>query len=129
VVDEPAVAESLAAKLRPTYEARAVSSAAAALAVDEPVAALVLDRRVPDADAEDIVADVCEDTNDCALVVTTTVDQELNILDAAFDDFPSKPIDRETMVATLDQHIDSEASDPRLDELFETLSDIETLEA
>jgi DNA-binding response OmpR family regulator len=58
----------------------------------------------------------------------TAVDPDLNILEMEFDDYLQKPVDQETLLATLDQHLDSADGDDRLDEFFEITSKLSVLE-
>jgi len=131
VDDEEAVADVLALKIREHYETRVVYGGEAALdAMDETIDAVLLDRRMPDVHGDDVLSEIREQGYDCAVIMTTAVDPDLNILEMDFDDYLSKPIETETLLTALDQQIDTRASsDPRLEEFFSLVSKLEVLES
>ena len=130
VDDEEGVADVLALRIQDRYDTRVAYGGREALsAVDDEVDAVLLDRRMPDIHGDDVLAEIRDRGHDCVVVMTTAVDPDLNILEMDFDDYLSKPIERETLLETLDRHLNSqEAGDPRLEEFFSTVSKIEVLE-
>jgi DNA-binding response OmpR family regulator len=131
VDDETEVADVLALKIRERYETRVAYGGRGALdAMDEAVDAVLLDRRMPDVHGDDVLAEIRDRGYDCVVVMTTAVDPDLNILEMDFDDYLSKPIETETLLATLDQQLDSRrSSDPKLEEFFSVVSKLEVLES
>jgi DNA-binding response OmpR family regulator len=93
------------------------------------VDAVLLDRRMPDLHGDDVLEELRGQGYDCPVIMITAVDPDLNILDMDFDDYLTKPVERETLLSTLDQHLTSRTGDPRLEELFATLSKVDVLEA
>jgi DNA-binding response OmpR family regulator len=131
VDDETEVADVLALKIRERYETRVAYGGREALeSMDETVDAVLLDRRMPDVHGDEVLAEIRDRGYDCVVVMTTAVDPDLNILEMDFDDYLSKPIETETLLATLDQQLDSRrSSDPKLEEFFSVVSKLEVLES
>jgi len=121
----------LALKIRERYETRVAYGGREALeSMDETVDAVLLDRRMPDVHGDEVLAEIRDRGYDCVVVMTTAVDPDLNILEMDFDDYLSKPIETETLLATLDQQLDSRrSSDPKLEEFFSVVSKLEVLES
>ena len=130
VDDEEGVADVLALKLGEEYETRTAYGGVEALEeMDASVDAVLLDRRMPDVHGDEVLATIREEGYDCVVVMTTAVDPDLNILEMDFDDYLCKPIDSDTLLSTLDQHLDTRSSgDQRLEEFFSVVSKIEVLE-
>lgn len=129
VDDEEDVAEAYALKLRDKYDTEIANGGEEALEkIDDHIAAVMLDRRMPDIHGDDVLAEFRDDGYDCPVIMVTAVDPDLNILEMEFDDYLCKPVDKETLLSTLDQHIDGPGSDPRLEEFFSLLSKLSVLE-
>ncbi len=133
VDDEESVADTYALRLRGEYETRvAYGGEEAVERMDEDVDAVLLDRRMPDLHGDDVLAAIREEGYDCVVVMTTAVDPELNILEMDFDDYLCKPIFQETLLSTLDQHLDTAGGgtrqDPTLSEFFAIVSKLSVLE-
>ena len=130
VDDEEAVADTYALRLESRYETRVAYGGEEALAaVDEDVDAVLLDRRMPDIHGDDVLAEIRDRGLDCKVIMATAVDPDLNILEMDFDDYLCKPIFQETLLDTLDQHIDrSSGGEQELDEFFSIVSKLSVLE-
>ncbi len=130
VDDEEDVAEAYALKLRDRYEIELAYGGEQALEkAGDHVTAVLLDRRMPDVHGDDVLVELRERGYDFPIIMVTAVDPDLNILEMDFDDYLCKPVDKETLLSTLDQHIDAPGSDPRLEEFFQLLSKLSVLEA
>jgi len=131
VDDEEGVADAYALQVQESYETRVAYGGREALeAMDESVDAVLLDRRMPDLHGDDVLARIREEGYDCAVIMTTAVDPDLDILAMDFDDYLCKPVGRDTLLETLDRHVETEGShDPRLEEFFTVVSKREVLEA
>ncbi|GGN93304.1 MULTISPECIES: HalX domain-containing protein [Haloarcula] len=130
VDDEHDIADTQALRLRERYETSVAYGGEAALELAGPdVDAILLDRRMPDVHGDEVLDRLRERGYEGAIIMLTAVDPDLNILEMAFDDYLRKPVDRETLLSTLDQHLDSPGEDERLDEFFEITSKIAVLEA
>lgn len=130
VDDEEDVADTYALRLQGEYETRIAYGGADALEqIDDDVDAVLLDRRMPDVHGDDVLAEIRDRGYDCVVIMSTAVDPDLNILEMDFDDYLCKPIFRETLLDTLDQHLDrpgQESSD--IDEFFSLVSKIDVLQ-
>jgi DNA-binding response OmpR family regulator len=131
VDDEESVADTYALHLQSAYETRTAYGGEEALEViDGEVDAVLLDRRMPDLSGDEVLERIREAGYDCTVVMITAVDADLNILEMDFDDYLSKPITRETLLETLDQHLAREdRENERLDEFFRLVSKLSVLEA
>jgi len=130
VDDEHDVAETQALRIEATYETSVAYGGADALEQAGPgVDAILLDRRMPDVHGDDVLAALRERGYEGVVVMLTAVDPDLNILEMDFDDYLQKPVDRETLLSTLAQHLDARATDDRLEEFFRITSKRQVLEA
>lgn len=130
VDDEVDVADTYALRLRDEFETRVAYGGEDALeAMDESVDAVLLDRRMPDIHGDDVLEEIRNRGYDCAVIMLTAVDPDLNILEMDFDDYLCKPVDRETVLETLHQHLDqSQWGDTAENELGEFLSLVSKLD-
>lgn len=130
VDDERDIADIYAKNLDGSYETSVAYGGEEALdVIDEGVDAVLLDRRMPDKSGDEVLAEIRERGLDCAVIMVTAVDPDLNILDMEFDDYLSKPVDEETLTSTLERHVDDVADSERVEEYFSLLSKLEVLEA
>jgi DNA-binding response OmpR family regulator len=131
VEDESDVADAHALKLREKYETRVAYGGEEGLKLlDEDVDAVLLDRRMPGLHGDEVLAEIRDRGYSVPVIMTTAVDPDLNILEMDFDDYLCKPILADTLVTTLEQHVDSkQGTDPRLDEFFQIVSKLDVLES
>ncbi|MFC7132777.1 MULTISPECIES: response regulator transcription factor [Salinibaculum] len=131
VDDEAAIADTFAFQLQGPYETRVAYGGEEALEmVDESVAAVLLDRRMPDIHGDEVLAEIRDRGLDCVVIMTTAVDPDLNILAMDFDDYLCKPVTGETLLETLDQHVGRpDRAEGKLDEFFSIDSKLSVLEA
>jgi DNA-binding response OmpR family regulator len=129
VDDEETVADVYAKQLEDEYDTRTAYGGREALAkLGDDVDAVLLDRRMPDVHGDEVLARIREQGYDCRVIMTTAVDPDLNILEMEFDDYLCKPIEQETLLTTLDKHLDSRpGTDERLAEFFRILSKLSVL--
>jgi len=129
VDDEHDVADTQAHRLAATYRTSVAYGGEEALAMADPsVDAILLDRRMPDVHGDEVLSRLREWGYEGVVVMVTAVDADLNILEMAFDDYLRKPVDWETLLSTLDQHL-GDRRDDRLDEFFRITSKLQVLEA
>jgi DNA-binding response OmpR family regulator len=131
VDDEQDVADTYALRLQKTYETRVAYGGEAALTmIDDDVDAVLLDRRMPDISGDDVLAEIRERGYDCAVIMATAVDPDLNILEMDFDDYLCKPIFQETLLETLEKHVDESPDDSEdMAEFLSLISKIDVLKA
>lgn len=130
VDDEEDVADAYALRIQGEFRTRTAYGGEAALdRIDEEVEVVLLDRRMPDIHGDDVLAEIRDQGYDCAVIMVTAVDPDLNILEMDFDDYLSKPITRDTLIDTLDQHLETtEKKDELLDEFLQLVSKLDILE-
>ena len=130
VDDERTVADTQAIRLDAHYETSVAYGGEDALEMAGPsVDVILLDRRMPDIHGDDVLTRLRERGYEGVVVMLTAVDPDLNILELAFDDYLQKPVDSETLFATLDQHLDTRGGNDRLEEFFRITSKLQVLEA
>ena len=131
VDDEEDVADTYALRLQSQYETRVAYGGEQALELlDDDVDAVVLDRRMPDIPGDEVLAEIRGRGYDCPVIMATAVDPELNILEMDFDDYLCKPIFREALLETLDQHVrSSQQQNERLEEFLRLVSKLDVLES
>lgn len=123
VDDEQDVADTYALRLTGRYESRVAYGGEEALELmDEAVDAVLLDRRMPGIHGDDVLEEIRSQGYDCIVIMLTAVDPDLNILEMEFDDYLCKPIERETLLDSLDQHLDRPTHDEESDVIAEFLS-------
>jgi DNA-binding response OmpR family regulator len=129
VDDEPDVADTYALRLTGEYETRVAYGGEEALEeIDETVEAVLLDRRMPDIHGDDVLDEIRDQGYDCVVLMLTAVDPDLNILEMDFDDYLCKPVERDTLLETLDQHLDRPGQDEDDDVVAEFLSIVSKLD-
>ncbi|MFB6165809.1 MAG: response regulator transcription factor [Haloarculaceae archaeon] len=129
VDDERDVADAYAMKLEAEYDTTVAYGGEAALAELGPhVDAVLLDRRMPDIHGDEVLERLREQGYGCTVIMVTAVDPDLNILEMEFDDYLCKPVDTDTLLTTLSQHLDVGTTDPDLEEFFALLSKLSVLE-
>jgi DNA-binding response OmpR family regulator len=131
VDDEDRVADTYALRLQNRYETETAYGGEEALAkVDGSVDAVLLDRRMPDIHGDDVLAGIRDRGLTCTVIMATAVDPDLNILEMDFDDYLCKPIVQETLIETLEKHLeDADGETAELDEFFSLVSKLSVLEA
>ncbi len=131
VDDEQDVADTYALRLQAKYETRVAYGGEAALTmVDDDVDAILLDRRMPDISGDEVLAEIRERGYDCAVIMATAVDPDLNILEMDFDDYLCKPIFQETLLETLGKHIDESPDENKeMAEFLSLISKIDVLQS
>jgi DNA-binding response OmpR family regulator len=130
VDDEPDVADAYAARLEHRYVTTVAYGGEAALErISDDIDAVLLDRRMPDLHGDDVLDEIRDRGYDCAVIMVTAVDPDLNILEMEFDDYLSKPVSKDTLLSTLEQHVDPAVKNEDLEEFFSLLSKLEVLEA
>jgi DNA-binding response OmpR family regulator len=131
VDDEEDVADTYALRLHDGYQTRVAYGGEEALEkIDDTVDAVLLDRRMPKIHGDDVLAEIRERDHDCVVIMATAVDPDLNILEMDFDDYLCKPIFRDTLVGTIEQHLEDQSRENAdLEDFLRIISKIEVLES
>ncbi|WP_336037690.1 response regulator [Halobacterium yunchengense] len=119
VDDEEGLADLYAIWLREQYAVRTAYDGDQALqALDASVDVVLLDRQMPGVSGDDVLETVRERDVDCRVAMVTAVEPELDIVDLGFDDYLRKPVDRETLRATVDRLLRRSTYDDAVREYF-----------
>jgi len=128
--DEQEVADVYALRLHDEYDSRVAYGGEDALeTIDVDVDIVLLDRRMPDISGDEVLAEIRGKGYNCRVIMLTAVDPGLDILDMPFDDYLCKPVEKEDLVAAIDQQLRIHRYDDRLSEYFEISSKVALLEA
>ncbi len=120
VDDEPEVADVYALRLDSEYETRVAYGGEEALAViDDDVAVVLLDRRMPNLSGDDVLSAIREEGYDCRVIMLTAVDPGPDIVEMAFDEYLCKPVEKHDLVAAIEQQLAVARADDRLTEYLE----------
>ena len=129
VDDEKEVADVYALRLRDRYTTETAYGGAAALdAVDEETDVVLLDRRMPDVDGDEVLATIRERDLPTRVIMITAVDPDFDIIEMPFDDYLCKPVEKSDLVAAIDQQLAARRYDDRLTEYMEVTSKLALLE-
>lgn len=106
VDDERTVADAYALRLEDVAEVSVAHSGAGALdALDDGRVpdVVLLDRHMPGMSGDEVLERIRERDLETRVIMVTAIDPGLGVLDMPFDDYLSKPVDREDLLAAVDQ--------------------------
>jgi CheY-like chemotaxis protein len=130
VDDESEVADVYALRLQDRYETETAYGGSEALErLDDEVDVVLLDRRMPDIDGDEVLAEIRERGTSTRVIMITAVDPDFDIIDMPFDDYLCKPVEKEDLVAAIDQQLAARRYDDRLAEYLEVTSKLALLES
>lgn len=93
VEDEPELREMYAEWLTETYRVATAEDAATALeALDESIDVVLLDRKLPDAEGEQLIPDIKTSTQECQIAMVTSVEPEWATLEMDINAYITKPV-------------------------------------
>lgn len=105
VDDEEDVTEIFCHWLNEKYTAHAVTNGHDALEYLEEnphINIVLLDRRMPSIDGDEVLKEIRNRELDCMVAMITAVDPTINIVDMDFDDYLTKPADRDDLYAVVE---------------------------
>jgi DNA-binding response OmpR family regulator len=130
VDDEEEVADVYALRLRNHYNTRVAYGGEDALdTIDIDVDIVLLDRRMPEISGDDVLDQIREKGYDSRVIMLTAVDPGLDIVEMPFDDYLCKPVEKEDLVAAIEQQLQIQRYDEQLSEYFEITSKLALLES
>ena len=130
VEDEPDLAELYATWLEDEYRVRVAYGGRDALeALDEEVAVVLLDRRMPDLSGDEVLSTVRERDIGCRVAMVTAVEPDFDIISMGFDDYLVKPVSKEALRETVSNLLLRHAYDDGVQELFSLASKKALLES
>jgi DNA-binding response OmpR family regulator len=131
VDDESEVADVYALRLQDRYETETAYGGSEALErLDgDDIDVVLLDRRMPDVGGDEVLSEIRERDISTRVIMITAVDPDFDIIDMPFDDYLCKPVEKEDLVAAIDQQLAARRYDDRLAEYLEVTSKLALLEA
>ena len=130
VDDEPDLAELYRVYLGSAYDVRIATDGAAALErMDDSVDVVLLDRRMPDMTGNEVLSKLRAEGYDARVAMLTAVEPDVDIIDMPFDDYKTKPVTREDLLALVEVLCHRAEFDERSQEFFALASKKAALEA
>ena len=132
VDDEKEVADVYALRLRSEFETDTAYGGEEALEVIDnggEVDVVLLDRRMPGTSGDEVLERVRERDADCRMIMITAVDPDFDIIDMEFDDYLCKPLEKDDLVAAIEQQLTARRYDDQLTKYLEATSKLALLEA
>lgn len=118
VDDEERVAETYQLRLGSEYETEiALGGEQALQTVDESVDVVLLDRRMPGLSGDEVLEEIRKRGLDCRVVMLTAVDPDVEITEMEFDDYVTKPVERDELRAVVDRALTVSEYNDRMQEL------------
>jgi DNA-binding response OmpR family regulator len=112
VDDERNLADLYAAWLQDDYYTRVVYSGEEALSEIHPgIDVVLLDRRMPDISGDEVLVTLRDRGMDCRVAMVSAVIPGFDILDLGFDDYLTKPIEREELHRTVERLVEIDSYD------------------
>jgi len=129
VEDEADLANSYKSVLASRYSVRVATSGSEGLErVDDDVDVVLLDRRMPGMSGDEMLAKLVERGNTAKVAMLTAVEPDRNIVDLPFDDYITKPVDHNGLLALVDVLLKRAAYDERSQKFFRLAAKKATLE-
>lgn len=130
VDDEEPLVDLYSQYLDEQYDVRKAYGGKEAIeAVDETVAVVLLDRRMPDLSGDDVLEWIRTNDYDCRVVMVTAVDPDIDIVQMSFDEYIYKPIDGETLVEAVEHQLTAKEYGDTFQELNQVCAKLNALEA
>lgn len=128
--DEPDVLDAYAALLELEYAVRTATSGPEALdQIDEAVDIVFLDRRMPEMTGDEVLDELRSRGFEMPVSMLTAVDPGANIVDMPFDDYLTKPVDKDTIFEKVTVLLNRAECNDTGRELYRLASKKATLEA
>lgn len=119
VDDERGLADLYTIWLEDDYDVRTAYDGTDALdALDDAVDVVLLDRQMPDISGDEVLSELRSRGIECRVAMVTAVEPELDIIDLGFDDYLRKPVDRETLLETVERLLRRSTYDDTVTDFF-----------
>lgn len=129
VDDEPYALAILTKILEPTYAVRTATCGEEALErLGSDVAVVLLDRRMPDMDGDEVLARMRSRGDETPVVMVTGVEPDLDIVEMAFDAYLVKPVRAAEVLEVIEAVLTRDAYDATLRELYSISARVSALE-
>ena len=112
VEDEQALIELYVRWLESEYDVRTARGGEEALEeFDQAIDMVLLDRLMPGMSGDEVLEAVRERSSECKVAMVTAVEPDFDVLRMGFDDYLTKPIDREELRRTVERLVDIDSYD------------------
>ncbi|MFB6207075.1 MAG: response regulator [Haloglomus sp.] len=123
VEDEPPLIEIYARWLEEEYDVRTAQNGSEALEqADEDVDVALLDRLMPGMSGDEVLAEIREQAPDCRVAMVTAVEPDFDIITMGFDDYLTKPVEKELLLETVDRLLERSNYEGLEQELYALVS-------
>ena len=130
VDDEVNITELFGVWLEADYDVRMANSGEEALEkLDAAVEVVLLDRRMPGLSGDEVLEEIRGAGYDCRVAMVTAVDPDFDVIEMGFDDYLTKPIDREGLESAIDSLLDRKEYDDAMQEYYAMVSKKAALES
>ncbi|MFC6726594.1 response regulator, partial [Halobium palmae] len=130
VDDDPDIVDAYETHLRGEYEVRTATDGRAALSkLDGEVDVVLLDRRMPGLDGDDVLDRIGERDLSSRVAMVTGVEPDVDVVDMGFDDYLCKPVSRAELLDLVESLFDRAEYDEQLRRYFSLVSKRAVLEA
>lgn len=119
VEDQQGLAEAYRTVIEGQYRVRVALGGEQALAkVDESVDVVLLDRRMPGMTGDEVLAEFVERGITAKVAMLTAVEPDTDIVEMPFDDYVTKPVDNDELLALVDTLLERAKQDERIQRFF-----------
>ncbi|MFB6110229.1 MAG: response regulator [Halodesulfurarchaeum sp.] len=130
VDDEVNITELFGVWLESDYDVRTANSGEEALEeLDDSVDVVLLDRRMPGLSGDEVLEEIREAGYDCRVAMVTAVDPDFDVIEMGFDDYLTKPIDREGLESAIESLLGRKEYDDAMQEYYALVSKKAALES
>lgn len=130
VEDEPPLIEIYARWLEGQYDVRTAQNGSEALEqLDGDVEVVLLDRLMPGMSGDEVLTEIREQSPDCRVAMVTAVEPDFDIITMGFDDYLTKPVEKETLLETVGRLITRTSYQGLEQELYALISKRSALES
>jgi len=107
VEDEEALLTIYSRWLSPQFDVKTASRGSEALErLDETVDVVLLDRLMPEMTGDEVLSGIQSRAADCRVAMVTAVEPDFDIIQMGFDEYLTKPIERETLLDTVTELVE-----------------------
>lgn len=104
VEDERALIELYVRWLEGDYDVRTAEGGEEALEkLDETIDVVLLDRLMPGMSGDEVLEELRERVSGCKVAMVTAVEPDFDVITMGFDDYLTKPVERETLLETVER--------------------------
>ena len=123
VEDEQSLADLYAQFLETAYNVRTAYDGEEALAsMSDEVDVVLLDRRMPSLSGREVLEAIRETGYDCRVAMVTAITPDVDIIEMGFDDYLTKPVEREDLLETVGSLLELVAYDDLMQEYYQLTS-------